>query len=387
MRSLAGWSIGRSTGNTLCDKSIFFLLAWGLVSYASVIPGIYYTHFLVPILLFSARLRVQETVVLCLLCAIITLSQIANSTSDLGAINRVISLFFLSVLIVEKNIKERLTKNVLIVLSLVNVWLLANFLLGGNINLSYLLKQRDWGKEFLFFWGNGVALLGIAGYILLRAFKSEIGTIAYWVYCINLFSLTLLSTSRLAFLLVLSVMVDYIFDLYRSKRHKSLFIFSAFSCLLIVCGIIFLPNYVETTELHARITFFENRLQIYSDSAKLFLEQPLLGIGGGEFTNWKHAHNSFIQPFVEYGIFGGLLSIILFLLVARRLSTLGAGVLAIFLLTGVFQLAFHNLSFALIIALACSFRRDRWSTAYATNTTARYQSSGGGKNLPSTHSR
>ncbi len=93
--------------------------------------------------------------------------------------------------------------------------------------------------------------------------------------------------------------------------------------LLVPAGALFLAG--RMTALSTGEGTAQERIQIWSDGLMLMREAPLFGVGKDKFDAaiGHVAHNSYLQCFVELGVFGGMFFLGAFYLAAARLFRMG----------------------------------------------------------------
>ena len=156
------------------------------------------------------------------------------------------------------------------------------------------------------------------------------------ILAIILILLTLLQTqSRAVLAAILISIFAFIFMYRKNLRLKNMFvIFFSFVLFIVLCySIVKYTDRLEAFNLEIRKTFdFKDspRFKLYKSTLQLFVDQPILGVGPGNWKIdvWKYGlyinslgrsfaqrpHNDFLWVLAEGGIFAGLSYMLLFLI-------------------------------------------------------------------------
>jgi len=266
--------------------------------------------------------------------------------SILGAINTAESFIYISRLLIVFIGLINITLLIRYIKFEVLLWILTTLLLVESLAiLNQFIDVYDPTKEF----GRNSKMIGVAANINIAGFsiallmpfalqlylsiKNKLKIILFLLLIISSFT-CFLTGSRGAILSISFVFIAFIIRSYfierkpKRKFFKTLIIISPFLISIFATEILF-----DTMRYSYRINQIvergsNSRLKYYEDTFDSFKENPLLGIGIG---NWKinsinkgkrhiegyivpyHAHNDFLQILAETGILGFLSYISIFL--------------------------------------------------------------------------
>jgi O-antigen ligase len=190
-------------------------------------------------------------------------------------------------------------------------WTLGVVLHGGLAALRNLDRLRGGGigaasvaKEA----GIMIVLFGLAVGVSSALLPSGTRKLALWGVALPAAIANMLYLSRAAILMMPVVVAASL--LISGKRRFAL---SVGIVMVLGAGLVYvyLPEWVASFE--ERMGRFDNaklgRLHIYSEAIEVAVENPLLGIGAGQFfvqTKIWHAHNDILTIMAEHGIVGAL---------------------------------------------------------------------------------
>lgn len=146
-------------------------------------------------------------------------------------------------------------------------------------------------------------LLAVAVIVCLYGFGERGLGILAWLWGLPLAVLgygLLLTQSRGAFLALLGGLMAFLFARFGWRRTLLLGLLGVPALFVLFAG--------RMTEISPSDSTGQQRIQIWSDGLEMFREDPLLGVGVGEYNKRAGyvAHNSFLHCFAEIGFFGGM---------------------------------------------------------------------------------
>jgi len=144
-------------------------------------------------------------------------------------------------------------------------------------------------------WGVGDGALGI----LRRLWAGPLALLGYSL---------MLTQSRGAFVALVCGLGAFLYGRFGLWRTVGLAILGLPALLIVFSG--------RMTEISPSATTGQQRVQIWSDGLQMFREDPIFGVGVGEYNQRAGfvAHNSFLHCFAEIGFIGGMCFLGAFLL-------------------------------------------------------------------------
>jgi hypothetical protein len=213
-------------------------------------------------------------------------------------------------------------------------------------------ELRLWGKDFFPDWPNFYCAIVAAGFLLEHFYFQRLS------WFLLLFFGSVLTTSRMGFLGIGIVAVYEL--LFRANfgvfAKIALVSFFVSVCLVFLYGMTVIASH---DELVARLLVVSDRLEIATDAFRIFLERPVLGLGGVLFdqsighTGYASFHNSYLDVLVRDGLVGEMIFLgFLFAFLAMTRKTRGIFPLVLFLLTGsLFQNLLRHPHIAILLSV------------------------------------
>ncbi len=219
-------------------------------------------------------------------------------------------------------------------------------LLRLNINSLFLvLTSRDWGVGSVIGFGNGLAILFSLAMIL--AFKQS-KFILVFIFFVG----GVLTTSRIPFFALVIISLSFFVKAKRITMLAGISLFLIFILAMVsVDGL--LPSIDEFELLGNRMAETEDRFDVYNLAASKFLESPLFGIGAAKLPEYDHAHNSYLQVLLKYGVLGFLIWVVLWYisLFNKFRDFKNLDFILLFLTISLFQIGLHNPNALLLILI------------------------------------
>jgi O-antigen ligase len=222
--------------------------------------------------------------------------------------------------------------------SLVNAFIFAGAFFGGMA--KYSIAGFLYGYMRPIVWGvkaNAWPYPSMLGLIIILSLVTQgqlRGRHRYWVIptSLVLFAVVVINMSRS---IILALAVSSIFILFTNPKSRKILVGTVISAGVMLIALLpfILPMMESVLRLQSGLT---NRAQIWRTALNMIIEHPFFGIGPANFMDrfiFKSsylisgaemhidppaAHNVFLQVTSEIGIFGGLLSVGLFLLFFYR---------------------------------------------------------------------
>lgn len=179
---------------------------------------------------------------------------------------------------------------------------------------------------------NYARIAVIAGLILLQFTKQSIGKVVLWIVIGFLAYTILLTASRGSFANLIFLIGGYFaFKYFHGWRLIILLL------LLFIFGNIILylgEQFLSGFYLYERLTRNDSvsaalddeaRLQLYSQTWKYFIENPILGVGLNQFriySGGKITHTDILDILVQLGIFAGIVYVSIYVRLFRRIRRL-----------------------------------------------------------------
>jgi len=287
-------------------------------------------------------------------------------------------------------------------LGIIKSWFVFPLIL-ALISTDIFHDEKDRALKFFYAGAVGVAVLALAGFFLGQStydgrwrgiFNSPnylamylapaviIGAVLFrenkkkYALSLALVALAMYGTySFAAWLALLAVLAGLFFLNSKSEKNKKIFL-----GFLILAGLVFLTQ-IKTDKLHNLLSFnarssLASRLMIWQSAGKLVLDNPLWGIGPGNFQEkyleyqkyfppyleWAvpHPHNLYLAFYLSAGIIG-LGSFVLLIILwlkkilpgkEEKIALISLGIIAYFLLHGMLDTTYFKNDLAVIFWLA-----------------------------------
>lgn len=238
-----------------------------------------------------------KAIVFMLWCTLILLSTLLNNFDGLQSI---VNPALIGLLMIIGRPVDRVLKSILAglyAMSVLYVYWMIQALRGLDItSLFMVLTSRDWGVGVIPGFGNGLAI--IFSLLMMFAYRQE-----KYLLMFALFAGGVMTTSRIPFV-VMSLITFFIIIKKSDIRSKSILFFVIFSLVVASVFSSFFPESSEITLLEERAGTTEDRFEVYDLAISKFMQHPLIGIGAEKLPMYEHAHNSYLQVLLKYGVLG-----------------------------------------------------------------------------------
>jgi len=192
----------------------------------------------------------------------------------------------------------------------------------GNISVNIFSSSRDRGRFLLNanFYSYISYFANFSLFYLYLKRKNLLTLVLLFTLPILFIIVAFATQSRSAILFI--VFSNVCFWLFINKNEiKNVFV--KFLRMLVITGVIifFSIKFIDTfqnSQIKNRVSSSkeDSRAVLVKEGITIFIDKPLLGVGLSQFPTvsglGQFTHNSFVEAFVEHGIVGGVLILILF---------------------------------------------------------------------------
>ncbi len=215
-------------------------------------------------------------------------------------------------------------------------------------NIFVLMGSRVWAIPEIPYFGNGLAMLFSAAMIF--AYKENKYKLLFFLFIGGL-----LTTSRIPIFIFLLLIFFLVIRAIKLNIFYGLiiFIFTTASIISIQNPEFFNISTAEMDSISARISTTEDRIEVYHLALSQIYEHPFFGIGSTKLDYYEHAHNSYLQIALKFGIVGFILWIILVYLAFFKNSIISEniGFLLLFLIISTSQIGLLNPNLVLMLLI------------------------------------
>jgi len=232
-------------------------------------------------------------------------------------------------------------------LTLLSIYMIYLFSKIGFTSYYALLNSREWASDDVSFFGNGLAIL--ISFLFVKATKES-----KYIYALLFFVVGVLTTSRIPIYTAFFILIFYLIKSLGSFTNIMRFI-------LLTTLILIFASYTglieELSSLSERILGTSDRVDVYTLAFNTFLDNPFLGIGAERLPYFLHAHNSYLQVLVKYGIFAFIiwLTLIYFVFFTGYKYFSNLDFIFTFFIISMAQIGLHHPNAILIILLYVSY--------------------------------
>jgi O-antigen ligase len=174
---------------------------------------------------------------------------------------------------------------------------LAYLLVERDLNvLSIYITDREWAKNDIPFFGNGLAMLFVMAMLLLIKDKQ------YILFLLITFG-ALMTTSRMPVLALGLIILSLLL-----KFHFRGFIALVVCIILLQIGlkVDVLSSFYQSDfdALYTRVSYAEDRAEVFNAALLNIYSNPFFGVGSEKLIFYEHAHNSYLQVMQKFGLMG-----------------------------------------------------------------------------------
>ena len=181
---------------------------------------------------------------------------------------------------------------------------LAYLLVEHDLNiLSVYMTDREWAKNDIPFFGNGLAMLFVMAMLFLIKDKQYL-----WFLLITFGAL--ITTSRMPVFVLGFIVLSLL-----AKFHFRSFL--ALVVCIISMHIFFEFDVLSSSyqgyfdELYSRLSYAEDRAEAFNAALLNIYSNPFFGVGSSKLYFYEHAHNSYLQVMQKFGLIGFCVFILL----------------------------------------------------------------------------
>jgi O-antigen ligase len=195
----------------------------------------------------------------------------------------------------------------------------------GNIDMVNFASQVDYRDRFMLnanFYSYISVFANFSLFYLFIKYRSKIVLLLLIVMPLLFLIIAFTTQSRQGLLLIILINLGFwVFVNRRRTQNKLAKLFQVLVFLVFVTAIgIKFYDIFENSRIKSRVTRISSqedaRETLVYDGLKIFAENPVMGVGLGQFpkaSGWgKFTHNSYTEILSEHGIIGGILLLIVF---------------------------------------------------------------------------
>lgn len=344
-------NIGLKPYNLSLKNSFWILIGILIMMPLELTDGLFFSYFLIILLLFTGFRKFDQTTFIFVvsLIAIYFLSSLLASELRLTSlINPVLSALVFLIPKHDDLINRMIKKGIYFSASFTSIVLIWGLNQEGLTSIYTIFTQRDWGLNYLPYYGNGLALL--LSIAMIFAIKDKFYKL-FILFTVG----AILTTSRTPIVVFfITMLFGFISNLSIRTVLNTLMIIVPLIAIVIFY-ILSLPLAEELLGLQSRLFYSSDRVLVWNEALNSISENLFFGVGAAKLPFYDHAHNSFLQVIFKYGIFAFILwSIMIYKTFISTISfKKNLDFVLVLLLIGTIQIGLHNPNVLLMLLFFC----------------------------------